>query len=738
MARRTDRARPRRSMLALLVCSLWVPSALARAHGGFWRAHRIHTLGDDDTVLVLQSQLRGLVATEDGGASWRWVCAEAYGRSSTNDARVGMLLTPGPHLLVAGLGSGLTVASLDLCLFEQVEDLAGHVVYDVARAKDRVLALASGAVGETGRRIFHAKLDALRFTMLGSPLPVGFAASDLYASEAEPETLYVAGQVAGALVIARSDAAASEWRLGQPVPHGSALGWGGEILGAAGPGGNELYVLHDELEWSELQPSGDALLVSEDGGESLRVLFRNEAPIRGFALSPDGQTLLVSGLGGLYRAQRAEALRSGMAAFERISGLPHYALHWTERGLYAGIDEFGTEEGQDFGVGVSGDGGDTFQPMMSVCQITARDCVLTGAVGDQCGMVFSDQGLRGGGFKEDFLDTERCLQPDEGGAIEAGTPEDLQHDAGASENLDAGVEAPESTTDEPSDLEAGREDAVASAPSPRRSGGCRTRSADVPSWEAVLLVMWLGAFCRRRTEGSRRAKNRRSVMMRWLHCLVICALSQGCSSLDETPETDAGMAAGMDTGMGVIAPPDVAPGQPGDGGLDGGSTDAMSSDAASSTDTSLPLPSACGAPAPGQSPAMLHRAALDVLTPTTPCGFSDCHAGRGKAGLVLLGAVDLRSALVAKPACEAPAVPLVDGRGGDEALQNSWLWLKLTSDTDVEGALPMNAAWGVGQSCGQLPTQPYGVIMPLASPPLNGAQKEAVRAWICAGAPGPI
>jgi hypothetical protein len=152
---------------------------------------------------------------------------------------------------------------------------------------------------------------------------------------------------------------------------------------------------------------------------------------------------------------------------------------------------------------------------------------------------------------------------------------------------------------------------------------------------------------------------------------------------------------------------------------------------------SMPQPS-LGCPAsPSATPAALHRAALEVLTPMTPCGFSDCHAGRGKAGLTLLGATDLRALLVGKSTCEAPAVPLVDGRGGELGLRNSWLWLKLDSEADAEGALPVNAAWGVGQSCGQLPSQPYGVLMPLASPRLMGMRRDAVRAWICAGAPGP-
>jgi hypothetical protein len=452
--------------------------------------------------LALQSQLRGLVATDDGGASWRWVCAEAYGRSSTNDARVGMLLVPGPRLLVAGLGAGLTMASIDLCLFEPVAELTGHVVYDVARSQDRVLALASGAVGEMGRRIFHAQLDALRFSLLGSPLPADFVGTDLYASDAQPGTLYVAGEVAGALVIARSDAAASEWRLGQPIPHGSAAGWGAEILGVAGPDDTELYVLHDELEWNEAQPSRDALLVSEDEGESLRVLFRNETPIKGFALSPDGQTLLVSGPGGLYRAQRALALSSGMAAFERVSALPHYALHWTERGLYAGLNEFGSEAEQEFGVGVSSDGGDTFQPVMSVCQVSASECVLTGPVAERCATIFSDEGLRGGGFKEDFLDAERCLQHGEG-AADAGTLDNSPSEAGLPTTEREDAAAPESTTEEPSaePVESGVEDAGVAAPSTRRNGGCQARRSDTPSRGLIFWIIWLGALWRVANQG---------------------------------------------------------------------------------------------------------------------------------------------------------------------------------------------------------------------------------------------
>ena len=137
------------------------------------------------------------------------------------------------------------------------------------------------------------------------------------------------------------------------------------------------------------------------------------------------------------------------------------------------------------------------------------------------------------------------------------------------------------------------------------------------------------------------------------------------------------------------------------------------------------------------SGAALHQAALEVLTPMTPCGFSSCHSGRGKAGLSLAGSMDLRALLVGKAACEAPALSLVDGSGGEAALQKSWLWIKLTSPADAQGALPTNASWGASVSCGQTPDQPYGSLMPLESERLDEARLSSIRKWICAGAPGP-
>jgi hypothetical protein len=125
----------------------------------------------------------------------------------------------------------------------------------------------------------------------------------------------------------------------------------------------------------------------------------------------------------------------------------------------------------------------------------------------------------------------------------------------------------------------------------------------------------------------------------------------------------------------------------------------------------------------------------------TPCGFSSCHVPpSGKAMLVLMGATDLKTTLVGKASCEAPALPLVDPSGGEAALGKSYLWQKLTAMTDSTGSgmLVTQQAWGMNANCGQDPSQPFGVRMPLgdADGMLEDTRLAPIKAWICGGAPG--
>jgi hypothetical protein len=150
---------------------------------------------------------------------------------------------------------------------------------------------------------------------------------------------------------------------------------------------------------------------------------------------------------------------------------------------------------------------------------------------------------------------------------------------------------------------------------------------------------------------------------------------------------------------------------------------------------------------PAVTGAALHAAAAEVLTTMGKsangvigaCTFSSCHnTPSGKAMLVLQGQTDLTT-LRGKASCEAPTVPLIGMGGGDAALQNSWLYLKLVSPADPStSALIANQAWGSGGLCGVRPNEPFGERMPMsAGMVLDSARLTPVRKWICAGAPMP-
>jgi len=149
----------------------------------------------------------------------------------------------------------------------------------------------------------------------------------------------------------------------------------------------------------------------------------------------------------------------------------------------------------------------------------------------------------------------------------------------------------------------------------------------------------------------------------------------------------------------------------------------------------------CAGAMTGAGPA-LHMAAVQAITqtmgPQASCaGSTACHAGNNaQAGLSLAGPTNLNMLLVGKMSCELPTMPLVASGGGDAALNNSWLWLKLIAPVDASQNVVAMPAWGTPGNCGQSTVGTFGLRMPFGQT-LAMAQRDPVRDWICAGAPGP-
>jgi len=220
---------------------------------------------------------------------------------------------------------------------------------------------------------------------------------------------------------------------------------------------------------------------------------------------------------------------------------------------------------------------------------------------------------------------------------------------------------------------------------------------------------------------------------------LLCSCGDGGGGANVLQTAGSGGAPLYPAGAGGSTPPPVA-------GVGGGAAGSVAPPVAGSTPvpaagsmaTPMGVPGCEIADASAGGPA-LHAAAADVLTMMSPCGFSSCHVGTGKAGLVLLGATNLNMLLVGKPSCEAPNVPLVDGAGGDAGLLHSYIWIKLTGAADSGGSIMGDPAWGTGGACGQTPSAPYGIRMPQMATNMTTSDTRlaAIRNWICAGAPAP-
>jgi hypothetical protein len=133
----------------------------------------------------------------------------------------------------------------------------------------------------------------------------------------------------------------------------------------------------------------DYLLVSDDAGTSFTEVFRGGAgaELYGFALSPDGSTVL-AGFGDPRDGTQVDDAALGIwsastsdFAFSRIYTEPVACLTWSPTKLYACTGQFDA----GFELGASTDGGATFQSVMVLADLEGPlECAAGTTVGDVC------------------------------------------------------------------------------------------------------------------------------------------------------------------------------------------------------------------------------------------------------------------------------------------------------------------------------------------------------------------
>lgn len=366
--RRTFRLAP----LPLLGLTLY---ALATSHGA-WANGRFPAAGqlvvdpsDPDHILVRTTY--GLIVTRDAGANWDWICEGAVGWSGQFDPPI-TITSDGT--LVAGIYDGLSVGHGDACAWGRVEALEGHNVVDVSTERGdprAAVVVVSDVLGaDTFRTQVWASPDnAVTWSQAGVDLPEDLQALTLDVAPSDAQRIYVSGIQGGedgVGVVARSVDRGERWEWfeipGSDVDHAP-------YIAAVDP-------VDADVVYVRLSASPGVMVVSRDGGATWEEAFTGAGSLKGFALSPDGGTLLVGGDGdGIWGAPTASLV------FSQVSAVRPQCLTWASSGVYACALEYN----DGFTVGQSSDGGVSFVPVYYLaCLRGPLACAQGSAVQGAC------------------------------------------------------------------------------------------------------------------------------------------------------------------------------------------------------------------------------------------------------------------------------------------------------------------------------------------------------------------
>jgi MYXO-CTERM domain-containing protein len=343
------RLRPVVGLLALLAAP-----ARGRADGAFPDSMRILLPPDQPGQLILGTNF-GLVVSNDGGARWSLVCEEAIATAGENVTQYSLGPPPG-NVLYAVSSNQLAVSSDAGCtwsaaaggwtdpfftdLFPDPAD-AGHVF---------VLALVPTPERWSASSLYESRNAGRSFA--APPLyqaVQGLLLTGVESAASAPHTLYLTayGKPAGELqsLLARSDDGATFHQV--------------SLLPSLGTGEPRLAAVHPRdarvVYYRVVDPAGDKLAISRDGGETARVALALSSEMSTFLRREDGTLLVGSKTEGAFRSADDGDTFVPWPEAPRLRALGERAGV-----LYAVGDDLVDR----FAVGASEDGGKSWRPLL--------------------------------------------------------------------------------------------------------------------------------------------------------------------------------------------------------------------------------------------------------------------------------------------------------------------------------------------------------------------------------------
>lgn len=446
--------------LVALGLSLLAPER-ARANGTFPSVSQLVADPADADHLVLRTTF-GLLVTRDRGSTWDWLCEAGAGYK---DVEPPMAVLPGGVILL-GVPGGLSRSDAAGCDFELAEGIDADV-YDLARVpSDADGAVAISGAG-TDAQLWRSADSGKTFAAVGAPIS-DFIPATVDVAATDPAVIYASGLsgTTGAF-LRSSDGGQSFTRLELP----STMSARRPFIAAVDPRSADTVYVRFDVQGSS------PLAVTHDGGKSFVTPLTTTVSLSGFALSPDGRTVVASNAyDGTFRAS-ADTLE-----FEKVACGGPTCLSFNEAGLFG----CGDQSVDGFIVGRSDDLGATFQRLIDLtCVRGPAACDGGTSVGSLCPAAWPDV--------ENQLGATAC------------SPPEVQPSSGCLDTAGAGAPG---TTGGAADSgqegigEGGQGDSGDQRPSGAESGNCSCRLVGVPprgnDWALGVIALGGARFRRRR------------------------------------------------------------------------------------------------------------------------------------------------------------------------------------------------------------------------------------------------
>lgn len=442
-------------------------SGTARANSTFPTASQLVAEPGDPSQLALRTTF-GVVVSSDDGQSWTWTCEDALGY--TNSLPPITVLAGGA--LVLGVPDGITAGALGACDYAAAAGVDANVL-DLTRIPGNATGVLAVAFDYTtySSQVFESDDAGASFTALSESYP-NFVATTIDVAPSDPDVIYVSGMpiASGTLGLLLHSTDHGETFTTHEIPGAEGASW--PYIGAVDPADpDKVYV--------RLASFPGRLKVTDDGGETFTEPLTIDTEMLGFALSPDGKTVVVSSpTSGTFRAD-TDALD-----FEKVACQGVSCLMWDSEGLYA----CGNQSVDGFAVGRSMDEGRSYERVLDFsCVAPREDCDGATPVGATCPSLWPmiQMQLEGFGTCDPNAPPPQASGSCSGGGGSGGSANSGGTKAGSTAVDGAGTSGATSST-------------------PGNSGcDCRwTRGGPRAAW--LALVSLAGCWVQRRSKRSRR------------------------------------------------------------------------------------------------------------------------------------------------------------------------------------------------------------------------------------------